>query len=1033
MSSLKTIYACIAAISMFGGVAHAAPQLTNQTRQSTFRLGTQQQAASSRGGFTLCEEGDILVSENVDMINVIQGNSVSCFGGSGTPEHRYGRSHDLSLGDTAGLAWEIDCIHFALSQHTGNDFATVNVYIDLDGTPGPMPDGSDLWLIGSVDTPIPDTSVPVMITATPITPYPLIPDALIFIEIVIPETFPGTHFIGSNSGGEFSPSWLRTTNGECGIGSWVNPSALGYPDMHILEAIEISQATIADPCDDQLADCASDVDGDDVVSVADLLEIIGAWGICGDGTFRPIGDIAPQPNGDCCVDVADVLAVIANWGVECTPSGIDGLGINEIRTGHLLADDNEYIELIGEPGTDLTGYSYIVIGDGDETGNSGVLQTLIDLSGLFIAEDGLLSLGKAEMTIATPDAIIEGLDLDNSDNVTHLLVAGLNAVLDQDLDVDDDGVLDGMYWTELVDSVGLLEVGYEGEVVELLYADVILGPVGIYPPAHVFRCPDGGEWAIGVFANLAMDTPGEPNMCNVPDLDGDGIFDLVDNCYLYNPDQTDCNDNDIGDVCDLADGTSFDCNDNGIVDDCEEDCDGNGIPNDCEIADGALDCDSNGIPDSCDADCNENGVADACDIADGTSIDDNGNGVPDECEGAAFVINEINADPSNAPDGTYGDGDANGDGVGHFSDDEFVEIVNRSGAAKDMSNWTLSDGFGLRHTFPGGTIVSDGCAVVVFGGGNPIGDFGGAIVMVSSSGSLGLNNGGDTISIADESGQLQLYADYTLIGAGNNQSINLDPDVYGEDYSDHSTLAPDGSLFSPGTDVYGESFGDCGSGLPDSDGDGIPDDYDNCYLPNPDQNDCNGNDIGDVCDIADGTSTDDNANGIPDECEGTAEGAWINEFHYDNAGGDINEFIEIVILDSVDSNNVTLTLYNGNNSEPYASYSASEMVLGEVGAGFTLYSILHAGIQNGSPDGISLDISGAVAHFISYEGTITATGGPAVGLTSEDILLSENSGTTADSSLGLSGSGGSPAMFTWTEFIDQATMGDSNNGQVIIP
>ena len=108
---------------------------------------------------------------------------------------------------------------------------------------------------------------------------------------------------------------------------------------------------------------------------------------------------------------------------------------------------------------------------------------------------------------------------------------------------------------------------------------MILGPVGIYPPAHVFRCPDGGEWEIGVFANLAMDTPGEPNMCDVPDLDGDGIFDLVDNCYLYNPDQTDCNANGVGDVCDVADGTSTDWNDNGIPDDCEclEDINGDGI------------------------------------------------------------------------------------------------------------------------------------------------------------------------------------------------------------------------------------------------------------------------------------------------------------------------------------------------------------------------------------------------------------------------------------------------------------------------
>ena len=42
-----------------------------------------------------------------------------------------------------------------------------------------------------------------------------------------------------------------------------------------------------------------------------------------------------------------------------------------------------------------------------------------------------------------------------------------------------------------------------------------------------------------------------------------------DNCYLYNPDQADCNINGIGDVCDFADGTSGDWNEDGIPDECQ--------------------------------------------------------------------------------------------------------------------------------------------------------------------------------------------------------------------------------------------------------------------------------------------------------------------------------------------------------------------------------------------------------------------------------------------------------------------------------
>lgn len=87
-------------------------------------------------------------------------------------------------------------------------------------------------------------------------------------------------------------------------------------------AYRLTSNTPADPCNLPLPTlCTADVDGDFVVAVGDVLLIIGSWGECGDGTFRPIGDIAPLPYGDCCVDVADILAVIGSWGDDCTPTG----------------------------------------------------------------------------------------------------------------------------------------------------------------------------------------------------------------------------------------------------------------------------------------------------------------------------------------------------------------------------------------------------------------------------------------------------------------------------------------------------------------------------------------------------------------------------------------------------------------------------------------------------------------------------------------------------------------------------------------
>ena len=33
-----------------------------------------------------------------------------------------------------------------------------------------------------------------------------------------------------------------------------------------------------------------------------------------------------------------------------------------------------------------------------------------------------------------------------------------------------------MYWAEEIDGFALLEIGYEGEVLDLLYSDTVLGP-----------------------------------------------------------------------------------------------------------------------------------------------------------------------------------------------------------------------------------------------------------------------------------------------------------------------------------------------------------------------------------------------------------------------------------------------------------------------------------------------------------------------------------------------------------------------------
>jgi predicted extracellular nuclease len=170
-----------------------------------------------------------------------------------------------------------------------------------------------------------------------------------------------------------------------------------------------------------------------------------------------------------------------------------------------------------------------------------------------------------------------------------------------------------------------------------------------------------------------------------------------------------------------------------------------------------------------------------------------------------WIINEVHADPASDISG-----DANGDGVRHFGDDEFVEIVNTSGSDTDISGWTLADGASVRHTFPAGSIVPDGCSVVVFGGGSPTGVYGASLVQTASGNSLGLSNGGDSVTLNNGASDVATVS-YGSEG-GNNQSLTRDPDISGATLIRHSDASTSGgSLYSPGTLADGTQFSGCPS------------------------------------------------------------------------------------------------------------------------------------------------------------------------------------------------------------------------------
>ncbi len=157
---------------------------------------------------------------------------------------------------------------------------------------------------------------------------------------------------------------------------------------------------------------------------------------------------------------------------------------------------------------------------------------------------------------------------------------------------------------------------------------------------------------------------------------------------------------------------------------------------------------------------------------------------------------------------------------------------------------------------------------------------------------------------------------------------------------------------------------------------------------------------------------------------------FINEIHYDNTGGDEGEAIEIAGPAGTDLNGWSIVLYNGSASvlDEYNTVNLTD-VIPDLGGGFGVVDIEIAGIQNGSPDGLVLFDGVNVVQFLSYEGSFTAAGGVAAGLTSIDIGVEESSATQVGESLQLGGTGTTYEDFAW-EAAATNTFGAFNNNQV---
>ncbi|MHC4261599.1 MAG: hypothetical protein ACYSWX_03690 [Planctomycetota bacterium] len=199
------------------------------------------------------------------------------------------------------------------------------------------------------------------------------------------------------------------------------------------------------------------------------------------------------------------IMTLAAAALAAAPALAQDVYINEIRISEPGADDNEFFELTGAPGTSLDGLSYVVLQD------DGRLDGVIDLTGKSIPSDGFFLCAELTLTAATAD-LTASLPFENSENTNHLVVSGITASQGDDLDVDDDGVLDSTPWTAIIDSIAV--VADLASVTDPIYVTPLTGPDGSFFPGAVFREDDATtgltNWAIADFG-IAGDTPGAAN------------------------------------------------------------------------------------------------------------------------------------------------------------------------------------------------------------------------------------------------------------------------------------------------------------------------------------------------------------------------------------------------------------------------------------------------------------------------------------------------------------------------------------------
>lgn len=192
--------------------------------------------------------------------------------------------------------------------------------------------------------------------------------------------------------------------------------------------------------------------------------------------------------------------------------------INEFSASTTGADV-EYVEILGSPSTDYSSYTVLEI-EGDGSPASGTVDEVIPVG-----------------TTGADGRWLQDLAANSLENgsLTLLLVKDFFGAVNDDLDVDDDGVLDVTPWASVVDAVAV----NDGGAADRAYGAPVLGlnydGVSSFAPGGASRIPDGvdtdtaGDWVRNDFdlagipgftgtlgVGEALNTPGAPNVAYAP-------------------------------------------------------------------------------------------------------------------------------------------------------------------------------------------------------------------------------------------------------------------------------------------------------------------------------------------------------------------------------------------------------------------------------------------------------------------------------------------------------------------------------------